>query len=102
MNRHTRRADVREFRRDVHHDHVLTYLVDADAPLDHHPLLKRALAFWRGNIGSGDRSAPCARPTMPMERTLRRSLSTPATSNMTARRRFSPTTWCRQGPAAAS
>jgi hypothetical protein len=48
--RHQRRAEVRAFRRDVHHDHIVTYLVAADAQLDHHPLLSRALSYWRGNI----------------------------------------------------
>ena len=49
-NRHQRRAEVRAFRRDVHHDHIVTYLVAADAQLDHHPLLSRALSYWRGNV----------------------------------------------------
>jgi hypothetical protein len=35
---------------DVHHDHIVTYLVAADAQLDHHPLLSRALSYWRGNV----------------------------------------------------
>jgi hypothetical protein len=49
-NRHQRRAEVHAIRRDVHHDHIVTYLVAADAQLNHHPLLSRALSYWRGNI----------------------------------------------------
>ena len=49
-NRHQRRVDVREFRRDVHHDHVVTYLIAADQPLDDNRLLRDALSFWRSNI----------------------------------------------------
>jgi hypothetical protein len=49
-NRHQRRVDVREFRKDVHHDHVVTYLIAADQPLDDNRLLRDALSFWRSNI----------------------------------------------------
>ena len=52
MNRHTRRADLADFKRTAHKAHLVTYMVDAadDASLDRHPLLSRALSFWRGNI----------------------------------------------------
>lgn len=49
-NRHQRRVEVREFRRDVHHDHIVTYLIAADQPLDDNRLLRDALSFWRSNI----------------------------------------------------
>jgi hypothetical protein len=51
-NRHQRRRDLADFKRDAHKAHLVTFLVDAadDASLDRHPLLSRALAFWRGNI----------------------------------------------------
>jgi hypothetical protein len=49
-NRHQRRTDLRSFKREAHNAHLVTYLVDADAPLDDHPLLCRALSYWRSNI----------------------------------------------------
>lgn len=51
-NRHQRRADLRSFKREAHRAHLVTFLVAAadEAALDHHPLLRRALEFWRGNI----------------------------------------------------
>jgi hypothetical protein len=49
-NRATRRASVAAFRRDLYRDHLLTHLIDADAPLDDHPLLSRAVWYWRGQI----------------------------------------------------
>src|SRR5258705_9757986 len=49
-NRAQRRSDTRAFRREVHRDHILTYLVDVNADLDTYPLLSRAVSYWRGNI----------------------------------------------------
>jgi hypothetical protein len=49
-NRHQRRTELRFFKREVHKAHLVTYLTAADAPLDGHPLLCRALSYWRGNI----------------------------------------------------
>ena len=51
-NRHQRRADLADFKRDAHKAHLVTYMIAAadDASLDRHPLLRRALEFWRGNI----------------------------------------------------
>ena len=51
-NRHQRRADLACFKRDAHKAHLVTYMIaaDDDASLDRHPLLRRALEFWRGNI----------------------------------------------------
>ncbi|WP_439373161.1 hypothetical protein [Bradyrhizobium sp. DASA03120] len=48
-NRGQRRRDLAEFRK-ASHLSLLTYLVAAHTPLDDHPLLRNALAFWRGNI----------------------------------------------------
>ena len=51
MNRHTRRAELRSFKRDAHRTDLVTYLIAADdASLDRKPLLARALSFWRGQI----------------------------------------------------
>jgi hypothetical protein len=50
VNRHQRRADLRSFRREVHRDHILTHLVDANADLSGFPLLSRAAAYWRSGI----------------------------------------------------
>ncbi|WP_338833546.1 hypothetical protein [Bradyrhizobium septentrionale] len=51
-NRHQRRADLRSFKREAHRAHLVTYMIAADdeVSLDRHPLLRRALEFWRGNI----------------------------------------------------
>src|SRR3954466_1481575 len=51
-NRHQRRADLADFKRDAHKPHLVTYIIAAAAApsLDRHPLLGRALEFWRGNI----------------------------------------------------
>jgi hypothetical protein len=50
MGRHERRRDLRSFKHDVRRDNLLTHLIDADMPLDDHPLLARAVAYWRGQI----------------------------------------------------
>lgn len=50
MNRHTRRADLADFKRDASHASLLTYLVAADTSLAGHPLLCSALSYWRSNI----------------------------------------------------
>ena len=52
MNRHTRRADLAEFRRDAHRAHLVTYMIaaDDDVALDRMPLLSRAITFWRSGI----------------------------------------------------
>jgi hypothetical protein len=52
VNRHQRRADLADFKRDAHNAHLVTYMIEADdeASLDRHALLRRALEFWRGNI----------------------------------------------------
>ena len=50
MGRHERRAELRSFKREAHKASLLTYMVAADADLDGHPLLSRALSYWRGNI----------------------------------------------------
>ena len=51
-NRATRRADLADFRREAHREHLLTYMIDAtdNAALDRIPLLRRAVDYWRGNI----------------------------------------------------
>jgi hypothetical protein len=51
-NRATRRADLADFKRCAHRAHLVTFLIEAsdDVSLDRHPLLSRALAFWRSNI----------------------------------------------------
>ena len=46
-NRHQRRADVRAFRHQVHRDHILTHLLDANADLSRHPLFSKAKATVR-------------------------------------------------------
>ena len=53
MNRHARRSDMRMFRR----SDLLTHCIEADVPLDDHPLLKNALENWRG--GRGTRKLIC-------------------------------------------
>ena len=50
MNRHTRRTELRSFKREAHKAHLVTYLTAADASLDDHPLLLNALSYWRSNI----------------------------------------------------
>jgi hypothetical protein len=50
VNRHQRRADLRAFKREAERDHLVTHLVAANAPLDHYPLLSRAVSFWRSGI----------------------------------------------------
>src|SRR4051794_9069827 len=51
-NRATRRADLADFKRDAREAYLVTFLIDASdgVSLDRHPLLRRALEFWRGNI----------------------------------------------------
>ncbi|MDE5465225.1 hypothetical protein [Bradyrhizobium sp. CSS354] len=49
-NRHQRRADTRAFRHQVHHGHVLTHLVDAQADLSGFPLLVQVAAAWAAAI----------------------------------------------------
>lgn len=51
-NRHQRRADLADFKREAHKRHLVTFLIEASdgLSLDRYPLLSRALAFWRGNI----------------------------------------------------
>jgi hypothetical protein len=52
MNRHTRRADLRSFKRDAHKAHLVTYMIAADdvTALDAMPILSRAAMFWRSGI----------------------------------------------------
>ncbi|MGV7218264.1 hypothetical protein [Bradyrhizobium sp. UFLA05-112] len=50
MNRHTRRSEISGFRRQAQRNHLLTYLIEADAPLDRHPLLRKARDWWRSTI----------------------------------------------------
>jgi hypothetical protein len=52
MSRHQRRADLAEFKREAHKAHLVTYMVAADdnVALDRHPLLSRAVSFWRAGI----------------------------------------------------
>jgi hypothetical protein len=50
MGRHERRRDVSRFRHDVRGDHIVTHLLDVHCDFSRHPLLARALAFWRSNI----------------------------------------------------
>src|SRR5438045_4158442 len=59
-NRAIRRADLACFKRDAHKAHLVTFLIEAsdDASLDRHPLLRRALEFWRGNIMQRRPSCP--------------------------------------------
>jgi hypothetical protein len=59
-NRHQRRRDLADFKRDAHKAHLVTYMIaaDDDASLDRHPLLRRALEYWRGNV-------PHRRPICP-------------------------------------
>ena len=47
-NRHQRRADLRSFKRDAAHG-LLTYLIEANDPLDRAPVLRDAINFWRAN-----------------------------------------------------
>jgi hypothetical protein len=51
-NRAQRRADLADFKREAHKAHLVTYLIAAadDAALDRHPLLSRAVSFWRADI----------------------------------------------------
>jgi hypothetical protein len=51
-NRHQRRADLAEFKREAHQAHLVTYMVAAsdDVSLGRHPLLSRAVSFWRTSI----------------------------------------------------
>jgi hypothetical protein len=49
-NRHQRRIALREFRRDASKTYLDTFLIDAGASLDGHPLLSHALSFWRSRI----------------------------------------------------
>jgi hypothetical protein len=52
MCRHERRSDIARFRRDASRASLLTYMIAANdyVSRDRHPLLSRALSFWRGNI----------------------------------------------------
>jgi len=47
-NRHQRRANLASFRRDAAHG-LLTYLIEANDPLDRTPVLRDAINFWRAN-----------------------------------------------------
>jgi hypothetical protein len=49
MGRHERRASLAAFRREAS-DELITHLIGADEPLDDQPLLKKAVAYWRGNV----------------------------------------------------
>jgi hypothetical protein len=51
-NRHQRRADLADFKREAHKAHLVTYMIaaDDDASLDRQPLLSRAVSFWRAGI----------------------------------------------------
>jgi hypothetical protein len=48
-NRHQRRADLADFKREAHKAHLDTFLIDAEA-LDDHPTFARAVSFWRDNV----------------------------------------------------
>lgn len=50
MNRATRRADLRSFKRTVHKSHLLTYMVEANDVVALDGLLARAMSFWRDGI----------------------------------------------------
>jgi hypothetical protein len=52
VSRHTRRVELRAFKREARSTHLNTFLVPADANLDRHPLLLRARAHWIDNIAS--------------------------------------------------
>ena len=47
-NRDQYRAEVRSFKRDAAHG-LLTYLIEANDPLDRAPVLGDAINFWRAN-----------------------------------------------------
>jgi hypothetical protein len=50
-NRAQRRRDTREFRHQVHRDHVLlTHLIDANADLSAHPMLHNIAMAWGAAI----------------------------------------------------
>jgi hypothetical protein len=60
MNRHSRRTELRAFRRAAHKSHLLVYKIaaDDDASLKRHPLLGDAALFWRSNIQRRRPSCP--------------------------------------------
>jgi hypothetical protein len=51
MGRHERRAALSRFRRESA-GVLVTHLLDVAEPLDGHPLLKRAAAYWRNGIAT--------------------------------------------------
>ena len=71
MNRHQRRSDLADFKRDAHRAHLVTYMIDAsdDAALDRHPLLRRAIEFWRGNIPQRNPICPGCRASFASDAT---------------------------------
>jgi hypothetical protein len=50
MNRHQRRADLADFRREAHKAHLVTHLIAANADLSRHPLLAKIAAAWTASI----------------------------------------------------
>jgi len=48
-NRHQRRASLREFKREARAS-LVTYMIEANDPLDRAPVLRDAVAYWRGNL----------------------------------------------------
>jgi hypothetical protein len=59
-NRHQRRADLADFKREASRTSLLTYLINAndDVSLNRHPLLRDALSFWRDNVMQRRPSCP--------------------------------------------
>jgi hypothetical protein len=49
-NRHARRRDVREFRREVHRGFVITHLIDVHSDLAAFPMLAQVVAAWGAAI----------------------------------------------------
>jgi hypothetical protein len=49
-NRAQRRSDTRAFRQQVHHDHILTHLIDVHADLGAYPMLASVATAWRAAI----------------------------------------------------
>jgi hypothetical protein len=63
VNRHQRRADLAEFKRDAHRAHLVTYMIEAsdDVAFDRIPMLSRAIVFWRAGIAQRKPSCPACR-----------------------------------------
>ena len=59
MNRHQRRSEIANYKRKVSRGGIVTFLVDANDPLEGHPLLRDARRWWQGNIRRR-RSSCCA------------------------------------------